>query len=67
MTRIGAFRSASGRQAGKLVAIIAVLILTLTLLPNFTQAVEDDAFSKANTLLFLTPHLDNIDVPSILH
>jgi hypothetical protein len=40
-------------------------LLTMSLLTALTQA--DETFSRANTLLFLTDHLDHVQIPSVLH
>ncbi len=51
----------------RVLALVPALVLTFAPLVSSAQTEKDDEFSKANTLLFLTNHLDGISAPSVLH
>lgn len=48
-------------------SVFTALLLVLAPAIGFTQTGEEDEFSKANKLLFLSDHLEGIEQPSVLH
>lgn len=50
-----------------MIAVTIASLMAISLLAGFVQAKSDDTFSKANTLLFLSRHLDNVRGASVLH
>ncbi|GEM_PF-392225 len=50
-----------------IIAITVASLMAVSLFAGFAIATPDNAFSRANTLLFLTNHLDNVRAPSTLH
>jgi hypothetical protein len=51
---------------GMAALLVAVAFSLAGLLPAVVQAREDNSFSRANALLFLTNHLKNVNKPAIL-